>query len=91
MASPPPTACVAISQVRHPTINTLPTEPYQLTVVEKSDVYTTEDGFRCAKLYVKSSGSDNLIGPLKLRKVDGHDWMVYSGEEVFTKQMNPQK
>ena len=68
-----------------------PTEPYQVTVVERSDVYTTEDGFRCAKLYVKSSGSDHLIGPLKLRKVDGHDWMVYSGEEVFTKQMNPQK
>jgi len=69
-----------------------PTEPYQVTVVEKvSNVYTTEDGFLCAKLYVKSSGSKNLIGPLKLRKVEGHDWMVYSGEEVFTKQMDPQK
>lgn len=69
-----------------------PTEPYQVTVVEKvSNVYTTEDGFLCAKLYVKSSGSKNLIGPLKLRKVEGHDWMVYSGEEVFTKQMDPQE
>ena len=61
-----------------------------MTVVEQSDVYTTEDGFRCAKLYVVSSGSDNLIGPLKLRKVDDHGWLVYSGEEVFTKKMKPQ-
>jgi len=68
-----------------------PTKPYQVTVVEQSDVYTTEDGFLCAKLYVKSSGDDNLVGPLKLRKVDGHDWMVYSGEQVFTKQMKAQK
>ena len=68
-----------------------PTTPYQLTVVEKSDAYTTEDGILCAKLYVKSSGSDYLIGPLRLRKVEGHDWLVYSGEELFTKQMNPQK
>lgn len=72
--------------------------PYKVTVVElveKSDAdhttYTTEDGYRCAKLYVESSGSDDLIGPLKLRKVDDHGWLVYSGEEVFTKKMKPQK
>ena len=68
-----------------------PTEPYQVTVVEQSDAYTTEDGVLCAKLYVKSSGSNNLIGPLKLRKVEGHGWLVYSGEQVFTKKMDPQK
>ena len=68
-----------------------PTEPYQVTVVEQSDAYTTEDGFRCAKLYVESSGDDNLVGPLKLRKVDDHGWMVYSGEEVFTKKMKTQE
>jgi len=67
-----------------------PTTPYQVTVVEKSDVYTTEDGFRCAKLYVESSGSDNLIGPLKLRKTDGHGWLLYNGEAVFTKKMKTQ-
>ena len=65
--------------------------PYQVTVVEKSDAYTTEDGFKCAKLYVESSGYDDLVGPLKLRKVDDHGWLVYSGEQVFTKKMKPQK
>ena len=68
-----------------------PTKPYQVTIVEKSDVYTTEDGYRCAKLYVESSGSDYLIGPLKLRRVDDHGWLVYSGEKGFTKKMKPQK
>lgn len=67
-----------------------PTTPYQVTVVEKSDAYTTEDGFKCAKLYVESSGDDNLVGPLKLRKVDDHGWLVYSGEQLFTKKMKPQ-
>jgi len=68
-----------------------PTTPYQVTVVEQSDMYTTEDGILCAKLYVKSSGDDNLVGPLKLRKVDGHGWLVYFGEKGFTKKMKPQK
>ena len=67
-----------------------PTTPYRVTIVEKSDVYTTEDGILCAKLYVESSGSDNLMGALKLRKIDGHGWLVYSGESVFTKKMKPQ-
>lgn len=67
-----------------------PTTPYQVTVVEQSDVYTTEDGYRCAKLYVESSGSDYLIGPLKLRKTGDHGWLIYSGEQVFTKQMKSQ-
>ena len=68
-----------------------PATPYQVTIVEKSDVYTTaKDGNLYAKLYVESSGDDNLVGPLKLRKVEGHDWLVYSGESVFTKKMKPQ-
>ena len=69
-----------------------PTTPYQVTIVEKSDVYTTaKDGNLYAKLYVESSGDDNLVGPLRLRKVDGHDWLVYSGESVFAKKMKIQK
>ena len=67
-----------------------PTTPYRVTIVEKSDVYTTEDGILCAKLYVESSGADDLMGALKLRKIDGHGWLVYSGESVFTKKMKPQ-
>ena len=67
-----------------------PTTPYQVTVVEQSDAYTTEDGYLCAKLRVVSSGDDNPVGPLKLRKVDGHGWLVYSGEQVFTKKMKTQ-
>lgn len=67
-----------------------PTKPYQVTIVEQSDMYTTEDGYLCAKLYVESSGDDNLVGPLKLRKFDDHGWLVYSGEQVFTKKMKPQ-
>ena len=61
-----------------------------MTIVEQSDIYTTEDGVLCAKLYVESSGSDNLMGPLKLREIKDHGWLVYSGEEVFTKKMKPQ-
>ena len=68
-----------------------PMTPYQVTVVETSKTYTTEDGFRCAELYVESSGDDNLVGPLKLRKVEDHGWLVYSGEQVFTKKMKPQE
>ena len=68
-----------------------PMTPYQVTVVETSKTYTTEDGFRCAELYVESSGDDNLVGPLKLRKVDDHGWLVYFGEEGFTKKMKPQE
>ena len=68
-----------------------PTTPYQVTVVERSDAYTTEDGYRCAQLYVESSGDDNLVGPLKLRKVDDHGWLVYFGEEGFTKKMKIQE
>ena len=67
-----------------------PTTPYQVTIVEKSDVYTTKDGNLYARLYVESSGYDDPVGPLKLRKVEGHDWLVYSGESVFTKKMKPQ-
>lgn len=68
-----------------------PTTPYKVTIVEQSDMYTTEDGILCAKLYVQSSGSDNLIGPLKLRKIEDHGWLVYSGEQVFTKKMKTQE
>lgn len=64
--------------------------PYKVTIVEQSDIYTTEDGVLCAKLYVESSGSDDLIGPLKLREIEDHGWLVYSGEQVFTKKMKPQ-
>lgn len=67
-----------------------PTTPYQVTIVEKSDIYVTKDGNLYAKLYVESSGYDNPVGPLKLRKVEGHDWLVYSGESVFAKKMKPQ-
>ena len=67
-----------------------PTTPYQVTIVEKSDVYTTKDGNLYAKLYVESSGRDYLGEPLRLRKVEGHDWLVYSGETGFTKKMKPQ-
>ena len=67
-----------------------PTTPYQVTIVEKSDVYVTKDGNLYARLYVESSGYDNPVGPLKLRKVEGHDWLVYSGESVFAKKMKPQ-
>ena len=67
-----------------------PTTPYQVTIVEKSDVYTTKDGNLYAKLYVESSGRDDLGEPLRLRKVEGHDWLVYSGESAFTKKMKPQ-
>ena len=67
-----------------------PTTPYQVTIVEKSDVYTTKDGNLYARLYVESSGYDDPVGPLKLRKVEGHDWLVYSGESVFAKKMKPQ-
>ena len=68
-----------------------PTTPYKVTIVEQSDMYTTEDGILCAKLYVESSGDDNLVGPLKLRKIGDHGWLVYFGEEGFTKVMKPQK
>ena len=64
--------------------------PYKVTIVEQSDMYTTEDGILCAKLYVESSGSDNPVGPLKLRKIEDHGWLVYFGEEGFTKKMNTQ-
>ena len=64
--------------------------PYKVTIVEQSDIYTTEDGVLCAKLYVESIGSDDLIGPLKLREIEDHGWLVYSGEQVFTKKMKPQ-
>lgn len=67
-----------------------PTTPYKVTIVEQSDMYTTEDGILCAKLYVESSGDDNLVGPLKLRKIGDHGWLVYFGEEGFTKVMKPQ-
>ena len=67
-----------------------PTTPYQVTIVEKSDIYVTKDGNLYAKLYVESSGYDDPVGPLKLRKVEGHDWLVYSGESVFAKKMKPQ-
>ena len=67
-----------------------PTTPYQVTIVEKSDIYVTKDGNLYAKLYVESSGYDDPVGPLKLRKVEGHDWLVYSGESAFTKKMKPQ-
>ena len=67
-----------------------PTTPYQVTIVEKSDVYTTKDGNLYAGLYVESSGYDDPVGPLRLRKVEGHDWLVYSGESAFTKKMKPQ-
>lgn len=67
-----------------------PTTPYQVTIVEKSDVYTTKDGNLYARLYVESSGRDYLGEPLRLRKVEGHDWLVYSGETGFTKKMKPQ-
>ena len=67
-----------------------PTAPYQVTIVEKSDIYVTKDGNLYAKLYVESSGYDDPVGPLKLRKVEGHDWLVYSGEQAFTKKMKPQ-
>ena len=67
-----------------------PTTPYQVTIVEKSDIYVTKDGNLYARLYVESSGYDNPVGPLKLRKVEGHDWLVYSGESVFAKKMKPQ-
>ena len=67
-----------------------PTTPYQVTIVEKSDVYTTKDGNLYARLYVESSGYDDPVGPLRLRKVEGHDWLVYSGETGFTKKMKPQ-
>ena len=68
-----------------------PMTPYKVTIVEQSDMYTTEDGILCAKLYVESSGDDNLVGPLKLRKIGDHGWLVYFGEEGFTKVMKPQK
>ena len=64
--------------------------PYKVTIVEQSDIYTTEDGVLCAKLYAVSSGDDNLVGPLKLREIEDHGWLVYSGEQVFTKKMKPQ-
>ena len=67
-----------------------PTTPYQVTIVEKSDIYVTKDGNLYAKLYVESSGYDDPVGPLKLRKVEGHDWLVYSGESVFAKKMKTQ-
>ena len=67
-----------------------PTTPYQVTIVEKSDIYVTKDGNLYARLYVESSGYDDPVGPLKLRKVEGHDWLVYSGESAFTKKMKPQ-
>lgn len=67
-----------------------PTAPYQVTIVEKSDIYVTKDGNLYAKLYVESSGYDDPVGPLKLRKVEGHDWLVYSGESVFAKKMKTQ-
>ena len=67
-----------------------PTTPYQVTIVEKSDIYVTKDGNLYARLYVESSGYDDPVGPLKLRKVEGHDWLVYSGESVFAKKMKPQ-
>ena len=67
-----------------------PTTPYQVTIVEKSDVYVTKDGNLYARLYVESSGYDDPVGPLKLRKVEGHDWLVYSGESVFAKKMKTQ-
>ena len=67
-----------------------PTTPYQVTIVEKSDIYVTKDGNLYARLYVESSGYDDPVGPLKLRKVEGHDWLVYSGESVFAKKMKTQ-